>query len=236
MCGRYTLIACEDELREAFDLIEADGVGQPLGFGARYNIAPTQDVPIIRQESGKADRRLELLRWGLVPHWAKDESIGNRMINARSETAAEKPSFKMPLQRQRCLVPSTGFYEWQEEKGPGGKKYKQPYFIKRGNRSLFAMAGLWSRWEKGPDGLLETFTILTTSANNTLAPLHHRMPVVLPPDDYDQWLDPECTDPDELLKLLKPAPDQFLEFEAVSTHVNNARNDDPTCIDRATLF
>ncbi len=172
-----------------------------------------------------------MLRWGLVPHWARDAAIGNRMINARAETVAEKPAFRAAFRQRRCLIAADGIYEWR--KAPDGAK--QPYFIRRADDAPFAFAGLWERWRTPGDGThggepLETCAIITTEANQTLAPIHHRMPVILAADDHDAWLDPEPPSAAALTALLRPAPADAVIAQPVGRHVNNARNDDPACI------
>ena len=178
----------------------------------------------IEPESGK--RLLELMRWGLVPFWAKDLAIGNRMINARAETVADKPAFRVSLRKRRCLVLADGFYEWQATGGA-----KQPYFFHRQDGYPMAFAGLWDRWEKGEDGPLKTFTILTTSPNEVVAPVHKRMPVILEPEHHDLWLNPSLEDPESLLPLLVPARPDLLETYPVSTYVNNPAHEGPDCVE-----
>lgn len=189
----------------------------------RYNIAPTQEAAVVRR-SGDA-RSLSLLRWGLVPFWAKDPGIGNRMINARSETVGEKPSFRTSFRRKRCLVAASGFYEWQRTEGR-----KQPWHFRMRGGGPFAMAGLWDSWDKG-EGLLETFTILTTEPNELVARAHQRMPVVLRPADHRLWLDPSVEDTERLGELLVPYPADEMEGFPVSTLVNSPANDSPSCIE-----
>ena len=189
MCGRFALIVDASVLADVFD------VDPPRDLKPRFNIAPTQEAPIVRAASGGA-RKCVTMRWGLVPSWAKDVSIGARMINARSETAAEKPSFRSAFKSRRCLVPASGFYEWV--KGPGGK---QPHFIHFTDARVFAFAGLWERWSKGESGPLDTFTILTTTPNDLIRDLHDRMPVILPRENYAEWLEPSPLPPDRVLQL-----------------------------------
>ena len=219
MCGRYSLSAPGDVIAEIFALARVPDL-RP-----RWNVAPTQEAPVVRVDD-TGTRRLDLLRWGLVPFWAKDPSIGNRMINARSETAHEKASFKHPLRKRRCLVPVDGFYEWRRT--PDGKV---PTRIQRRDGRPFALAGLWERWTRGPGEPLETFTILTTSPNALLRPIHDRMPVVLDAADWELWLDPSQQDVERLAALLGPCPDADLEAFAVSRHVNSPANDDPACVE-----
>ncbi len=220
MCGRYTQVMSWSEMIGLYRITDTT---HRLNLPPRYNIAPTQEAPVVRAIGD--GRRLDMLRWGLVPAWAKDIDIGARMINARAETVAEKPSFKAAFRRRRCLVTCDGFYEWQ--KTPAGK---QPYRITLKGGEPFAFAGLWERWEKAADGKpIESFTIVTTEANAFLRPIHIRMPVILGSDDYDSWLDTEGTPPDRAAKLLRPFAGN-LDATPVSTHVNSPQNDDPECI------
>ena len=189
---------------------------------ARYNIAPTQPVAAIRAaRSGGAEWALFL--WGLIPSWSKDPKIGARMINARSETAAEKPSFRSAFKRRRCIVPMDGFYEWQ--KAGGGKI---PHFIHRPDRRPFGVAGLWEVWHSPDGGSLESCTLLTTTPNQFMSGLHNRMPVILDAADYEQWLHEER--PDQLRHLLRPCPAEWLTAYPVSTYVNRPQNEGPACI------
>jgi len=229
MCGRFVLTTPAEALRQAFGFIE-----QP-NLAPRYNIAPTQDVPVIRQRKDPAGQRtLQMLRWGLVPSWADSLAGGAKMINARAETVMEKSAFRNAFARRRCLVPADGFYEWRP-----GDKAKQPYFITARAGGPLAFAGLWERWSASPPGsgllpadgdaarrpYIDSFTIVTTTANATLATLHPRMPVILAPADHGRWLDPASELP-ALLGLLKPAPDDLLRHAAVDRRVNSVRNDD----------
>ncbi len=223
MCGRYTLTTPPELIADLFGI-----EGVPT-FAPRWNVAPTQEAAVVRAAGPDAKRRLDFLRWGLVPAWAEDPSIGNRMINARAETAAEKPSFKRSLQKQRCLVVADGFYEWRKE-----GKVKQPIWIHRSDSRPFAFAGLWASWRpKGAqreDPALETFTILTTTPNELMKPIHDRMPVILAPEDFGLWLDPGVGDPARLVPLLRPAPDRDFETREVSRVVNSPAHDGPDCI------
>ncbi|MCB1056336.1 MAG: SOS response-associated peptidase, partial [Acidobacteria bacterium] len=167
-----------------------------------------------------------LMRWGLIPHWAKDPSIGNRLINARAETAAEKPAFRSSFSKRRCLVPADGFYEWQKT---GGRK--QPFYLQLKEHRPFAFAGLWARWKASEDETVQSFTLLTTTPNEVAAKVHDRMPVILPPESYDRWLDPELHDREALEALLLPYPAEAMEAYPVSTLVNSPQNDDPRCIE-----
>lgn len=213
MCGRYTLTKSLPEIAERF-LVNPAGVE----YGPRYNIAPSQHAPVLRAGEDGA-RKLSLLRWGLIPHWADDKSIGNRLINARGETVAEKPSFRRAFKSQRCLVLADGFYEWIKRDGG-----KQPVFIHLPERAPFSFAGLWERWDKVEDGSpLETYTIITTTPNEEIRQIHHRMPVILQADDESHWLDPE-TSREELKQILMPYPGT-LEHFAVGKAVNSPAND-----------
>jgi putative SOS response-associated peptidase YedK len=218
MCGRFALTSPPDVIAALFDLV------LPPDVGPRYNIAPTQPVGTVRQ--GDDGRTFDLLRWGLVPPWAKDISIGSRMINARSETAATKPAFRSAMKRRRCLIPADGFYEWQ----PRGSE-KQPFFIHAKDGGLLVFAGLWESWVQD-DEEIESCTILTTEANATTEAMHDRMPVILAPSDFDAWLDPGRQDAAELAPLLRPAPDDLLDAYPVSRRVNKPAFDDPACLQR----
>ena len=228
MCGRYTLHSTADLVASHFDLDEAPEIE------ARYNIAPTQEAIVVRREPSDVSRRIDRLRWGLVPRWANDSSIGVRCINARCETVAEKRAYGEPLRHQRCLVPADGFYEWAS-----AGRMKQPYHVHRVDHAPFAMAGLWSTWREEDETLLGTFSIVTCPANDRITWLHDRMPVILPPADYDHWLDPEEDDPERLLPLLRPCPADWLETVAVSHRVNAVANDGPELLgppEQASLF
>jgi putative SOS response-associated peptidase YedK len=191
----------------------------------RYNIAPTQAVAVVR--AGEGGRRLDGLRWGLIPSWAKDEALGDRMINARAETLAEKPAFRSAFRARRCLIVADGFYEWRKV---GGRK--QPHCIAFRDRRPFGFAGLWERWEGGADGPVESCTIVTTSANEVVAPIHDRMPVILDPMEFTLWLDPGVTDTSRVADLLRPYAPDLLEAYPVSLLVNNPANDSPACTAR----
>jgi putative SOS response-associated peptidase YedK len=220
MCGRYTLSSKGDEVALLFDLQEIPQL--PL----RYNIAPTQETAVVRVERPGEPRRLDLLRWGLIPYWAKEASIGNRMINARAESVAEKPAYRWSFRRKRCLIPTNGFYEWKKE-----GKAKQPYMIRRKDAKPFAFAGLWDRWQDPERGPLDTFTILTTDANELIRPLHDRMPVILDPRDFGLWLDPAVEDRERLEPLLAPFDSQQMETYPVSRTVNSPVNDVAECVE-----
>lgn len=212
MCGRYLLYTSTDTLARAFGLDPAD---RP-NLEPRYNVAPTQDVPIVRAEAGR--RRLDRARWGLVPSWAKDAGIGAKLINARSETVAEKPAFRRAFAARRCLVPADGFYEWTTE-----GKAKQPWLIAPLTEGPIAFAGLFEDWRAPAGETIRSCTILTTDANADIAHLHHRMPVILPPDAYDRWLTAPAA---AAHGLLMPAPAGSLTARRVDPRVNAVRNDD----------
>jgi putative SOS response-associated peptidase YedK len=222
MCGRYTLTSKGDELALLFDLREL-----PL-LPPRYNMAPTQEAAVVRVLEPGGERRLAPLKWGLIPYWAKEASIGNRLINARAESVAEKPAYRFSFKKKRCLVAADGFYEWKKE-----GKAKQPYLIHREDGKPFAFAGLWSTWKNPEQGgaLVETFTILTTDANDLLRPLHDRMPVIVDPENFDLWLDPRQEDAAVLQPLLVPHAVEGFEAFPVSRVVNSPANDVASCIE-----
>lgn len=228
MCGRFNLRSTPGELIEIFELIRAPQ------FSPRYNIAPTQPIIVVR--AGKEGRVADWLHWGLVPSWAQDPSIASKMINARSETAAAKPAFRRAFKERRCLIPVSGFYEWEVLPQRG----KQPWHIHHKTEPVLALAGLWESWT-APDGsLLESCSILTVPANPFMAVFHDRMPAILPEDDWSQWIDPLGVEPDRLQSLLVPCPAEWLAREPVSTYVNNARHEGPDCLQppakQGTLF
>ena len=223
MCGRYSLTTPVEAVRKVFDFPERPNLAP------RANIAPSQDVAAVRLasgESGEVGRRFVWLRWGLIPAWAKDPAIGNRTINARAETVAEKPAFRAAFRERRCLIVADGFYEWKTEAGG-----KQPYRIRLVDGGPFALAGLWERWA-GPHGgeAIESCTIVTTEANARLRAIHPRMPVILAPDAFDPWLDPE-TPGAEAEALLVPYPSEALTHYRVSPRLNSPANDDPALIE-----
>jgi putative SOS response-associated peptidase YedK len=219
MCGRYTLSTPVEKLAEEFGL-----TGLLSDLPPSYNVAPSQEVAAIVAGGGR-ERRLELLRWGLIPAWADDPGIGSRMINARSETVAEKPSFRRAFKERHCLIPD-GFYEWQKTNGG-----KQPYHLKISNGRPFVFAGLWESWSSDEEGELRSCTILTTDANDLVGKVHHRMPVILPPETYDLWLDPAVREAEQLLSLLVPYPTEEMEAYPVSRRVNNPSNNEPGCVE-----
>lgn len=224
MCGRYSQSKGGAELQARFDFEPTELVVQP-----RYNLAPTQDGPVvIRPESGP--RSLELMRWGLLPHWAPDEKQGYRMINARAESVAEKPAFRGLLKKRRCLVLADGFYEWSRS---ADKKVKTPWRFTLDDGRAFSMAGLWSAWQNPAGEIIRTYTIITTSPNPLLAEIHDRMPVILPQEAEEAWLDPDLTDPAILTGLLEPYPAELMAGYQVSRAVNSVANEGPKLIDPA---
>jgi len=219
MCGRYNLRANPRELAEVFQLLHE------IDLKPRFNIAPTQQVAVVRLAD--KHREMSLMRWGLVPAWAKDPKAGPALINARAETVATKPTFRTAFKKRRCLIPASGFYEWQKGEG----KAKQPFHIHLKKDHPFAFAGLWETW-KGEDAEpIESCTIITTDANKLMASIHDRMPVILPDEVYDQWLDPKLEDAKELESLLVPYPGKDLVAEPISTIVNSPRNDSPAVLE-----
>lgn len=221
MCGRYVR---RSPLQHVVDLFSATLQFPGMTGPPRYNIAPTQDVLAVRLNS-KNEREISELRWGLVPSWADDSSVGSRLINARSETVAEKPAFREAYRRRRCILPADGFYEWKSQ-----GKTKQPYYIRRTDQQLFGLAGLWEFWKRGGQ-TIHSCTILTTSANTPMQQIHHRMPLILPPAAIDAWLDPDAS-PDTINSLLHRPPDEELAIDPVSQSVNSPKNDMPHCIER----
>lgn len=223
MCGRFSLTSPAAVLAGHFD------VDLPEDFAPRFNIAPSQNVLAVRGgEDPHPERHAAMLRWGLVPSWAEDESIGNRLINARSETAASKPAYRAAARRRRCLVPADGFYEWSSKESGG----RQPYRIVLESDGPFAFAGLWEGREDGQGGLLESCTILTAPAAGPAATLHHRMPVIVSPADYDSWLAPGKSAEQDIERAVERRQTR-LRFYRVSRRVNSPRNDDPLCVEPA---
>ncbi len=219
MCGRYTQTRSARQLAEAF---EAD-LNNELDLLPRYNIAPTQPMVVVR--ATPRGREVALMRWGLIPSWAKDPSIGSKMINARCETVHEKPAYRSAFRSRRCLIPADGFYEWKKT---GGRK--QPMYIHRRDGQPLAFAGLWERWQ-GDGEPVETCTILTTEPNALMAPIHDRMPVIVEPQDYAMWLDPKVHDDGQLARLLQPCAAERLMAYPVSSLVNSPKNDTTRCIE-----
>ena len=231
MCGRFVSASPPDQIARYFDAEAPEAALEPS-----YNVAPTNDVYVVHVDG--STRRVEPMYWGLVPHWAKDPSIGSKMINARAETLADKNAFKSPLAKRRCIIPADGFYEWL--KGPGQKK-KQPMFIHRDDDTPFAFAGLWSVWRdpnataeerEAGGGTLRSCTIITGAPNEKVREVHDRMPVMLPRDAWETWLDPAVQDIEVATKLLVPAPAAGIDIYPVSLEVNNVRNKGIHLMDR----
>jgi len=218
MCGRFVSATPPDQIARYFDAV--DDTAEPAE--PNFNVAPTTDIYVVRSDG--AVRRLEQLHWGLVPFWAKDPSVGNRMINARAEGIAEKNAYKRSFRTRRCIIPADGFYEWTVV--PGQKK-KQPMYIQRVDGEPLAFAGLWEVWrsKEQPDERLQSCTIITGAPNDKIAEIHDRMPVILPPSAWDTWLDRDIDDLELLGKLLVPAPPELITMHPVTTEVNNVRND-----------
>jgi putative SOS response-associated peptidase YedK len=258
MCGRYASSRRPEDLAEEFEIDRStltETVAEPLS--PDYNVAPTKEVYAVVERPGgpdhgtgedrrtapEAQRQLRVLRWGLVPFWAKDPSIGNRMVNARMETVGEKPAFRQAFAKRRCLVPADGYYEWYptEQKTKAGKPLKQPFFIRPKDGSVLAMAGLYEIWrdptraDDDPERFRWTCTVLTTSAEDELGRIHDRMPLLVEPDRYAAWLDPARNDPDGLRELLVPAAPGRLEAYPVSTEVNSVRNNGPQLVEPVPL-
>jgi putative SOS response-associated peptidase YedK len=220
MCGRFAL---SPKTKDIEHLVPRISLGSELK--PRYNIAPTQDIACIMSEN---PGELSFLRWGLIPSWSKDESIGSKMINARSETINEKPSFRNAFRKRRCLIIASGFYEWKKTEGVAKKS---PYYIYLSSGLPFTFAGVWESWKKPETGeRINSTSIITTFANELMLGLHDRMPVIIHPDNYDLWLDSRNDDHNELLSILKPYPSEEMECYAVSDLVNNPRNDSEDCI------
>ncbi|MDR3539433.1 MAG: SOS response-associated peptidase [Desulfosporosinus sp.] len=212
MCGRFSFIDIE-EIRERFQT-------EPIDIKPNYNVAPTQNVPAILP-----NHQLALFRWGLIPFWAKDPSIGNKLINARAETVDEKPSFKHSLQRKRCLIVVDGFYEWKKE-----GTTKKPYRITLGSKEIFGFAGLWDTWKSPAGDIVNSCSIITTTPNNLMAPIHNRMPVILSRESEQLWLNQSIVESSLLKSLLVPYPANLMMAYEVSTLVNSPRNNGPECI------
>jgi putative SOS response-associated peptidase YedK len=212
MCGRYAITSSPEALRALLAYLDLPN------FPPRWNVAPTQPVPIVRMDDGK--RRFALVRWGLIPSWVKDPKEISVLFNARADAVLDKPAFRNAIRRRRCLFPADGFYEWREERGR-----KRPYFVRRRDGEPFAFAGLWEPW-MGPNGEeMETATIITTQANRLLRPIHQRMPVILAPEAFELWLDTANVEATTAAALLMPAPEDLLEAYEISTEVNRVAND-----------
>jgi putative SOS response-associated peptidase YedK len=217
MCGRYT-VATLGQLALRF------GAEQPAQLEPTYNAAPSERLPVIVEHDGQ--RRVELMQWGLIPHWAEDPRIGSQMINARAESVAEKPAYRRPLRRQRCLVPASGFYEWKAT-----SEGKVPYYMHRKDDDLIAFAGLYDIWHDAAGQPVQTFTIITTPPNSLVAPIHTRMPAILSPDTEAIWLDTTVQDVTWLTELLRPYPVADLAAHQVSRRVNSIKNNDASLLD-----
>ncbi len=241
MCGRFVATAPPSELADYFQAVLSESVVE-AELDPSYNVAPTNTVHTVRAKEGH--RELDAMRWGLVPSWAKDPKIGSKMINARADSAATKPAFRSAIKKRRCLVPADGFYEWHKVEG---QKHKQPYYITRNDNEPIVFAGLWEAWKPKPDTeafdkavaegadpdhleWLISCTLLTTDPNEEMKPIHHRMPVLVPPSEWDRWLDPQ-NGVERINDLLVPAPDGLLRVTPVTTRVNNVRNKGPELIE-----
>ena len=219
MCGRFVQSNAIETILKRYRIIS----DQILNKGPRFNIAPTQPVPVILKEEDQT--RCESMRWGLVPHWASADHTGPPLINARAETVAEKPSFKTPFRRHRCLIPASGFYEWKRN-----GTQKTPYYIQPANEQPICFAGLWDRWDKQDGSILHSFSIITTTANEIVKPIHDRMPVILNEPDEALWLNTQEHNPDHLKALLKPYPATLMKAHAVTPLINSVQHDSPDCL------
>jgi putative SOS response-associated peptidase YedK len=219
MCGRIIVKAKVHEYVSVFDVLNVPALTPS------YNVAPTQLVPVVRLKPEVKTREMVMLKWGLIPAWAKEAAIGNGMINARADTVAEKPAYRHAFRRRRCLMVADGFYEWQKANGK-----KQPYFIGMKDESPFAFAGLWECWKDPANGPVESCALITTDANDLVRPIHDRMPVILQRNDYAKWLDPEVEDAAELQELLVPFPAEGMKAYPASTFVNKPQNNSPECL------
>ena len=218
MCGRFSLHTPESQIREAFNLEQIE----PLGLNPRFNIAPSQDIPIVRDTDTGPE--MTLARWGLVPSWSKESKSKYSTINARIESVADKPTYRTPFKRRRCLIPADGFYEWQQVAGN-----KVPHHIRMKDGKVFAFAGLWDHWE-GEGKTLDSCTIIVMPSNEVMRPIHERMPAIIAPAHYDLWLDSRITDKQEIMQYLTSAPSSQLTAYPVSTWVNSPKNNDERCI------
>ncbi|HBE20709.1 MAG TPA: hypothetical protein DEG17_03520 [Cyanobacteria bacterium UBA11149] len=223
MCGRFTQSKLGNAIAEIFQLTEVPALTP------RYNIAPTQSVATILKTVALEEKQLKMLHWGLIPSWAKDRSIAVKLINARAETVSIKPAFRSAFRQRRCLVLADGFYEWQQQEN---KTIKQPFYFRFRDEHPFALAGLWESWQDVTGKIIDSCTILTTEANKLVSSIHHRMPVILNPADYDLWLDPGVKKLEVLHNLLRPYPTDDLISYPVTKAVNNANYDSVSCIDR----
>ena len=218
MCGRFSLHTPESQIREAFNLEQTE----PQGLNPRFNIAPSQDIHIVRDTD--AGTEMTLARWGLVPSWSKESKSKYSTINARIESVSEKPTYRTPFKRRRCLIPADGFYEWKVVNGN-----KVPHHIRMKDGKVFAFAGLWDHWE-GEDGSIESCTIIVMPSNEVMRPIHERMPAIIAPAHYDWWLDSRVTDKQEIMQYLTSAPSSQLTAYPVSTWVNSPKNNDERCV------
>lgn len=225
MCGRYKLSRRKQIIEEHFDSVSGEEDWIP-----KYNVAPTQPVPVIRQNPKEPIRELSLMRWGLIPSWSKNPSAAASMINARAETAATRPAFRDAMKSRRCLIPADGFYEWSRT-----GKTKQPYCFEVNEGKLFAFAGLWERWKDPSGNWIKSCSILTTTPNAVTSSVHDRMPVILDPDSYDLWLDPGMNDVSAASDLLKPCDARLMRCFPVSTRINSVANDDEECSRRVEI-
>jgi len=216
MCTRFVLL--QEHLRE---MLQRLGLGEDVEFASRYNIAPMTRVPAVR---AKPKREKASLRWGLVPSWAK-EDVGFKMVNARAETLAEKPAFRDAFQKRRCVIPASGFYEWEVI-----GRARKPWLFRRRDEQPFGFAGLWDTWRMPDGAMVETCAVITTVPNELMRPIHHRMPVMLTPEQFEPWLDPSTTQPEKLAPLLQPPLATTMSSFAVSRHVSNVRNEGPDCL------
>jgi len=219
MCGRFVQNIPFETLQQNFNIRTTDS-----DVIHNYNVAPTQEILTIVNHD--EENKLDKFHWGLVPFWAKDVSIGSRMINARAETVSQKPSFRNAFKKRRCLIPADGFYEWTGEKGN-----KQPYYVSIPSGKPFAFAGLWESWtDKNEESVYKSCTIITTAASDSIREIHDRMPAILDPEVYEKWLDVEIQDPKELESVLKDGLIHDMKYYPVSTFVNSVKNNDPNCI------
>ena len=218
MCGRYRLSRRKQAIEQYFE------TANEAEWEPRYNIAPSQMVGVIRQDAAKPERYFSLVRWGLIPYWSQDASTGHKMINARSETVADKPAFGEPFRRRRCLIPADGFYEWQRS-----KRIKQPFHFGMRDDSMFAFAGVWDRWRDATGQVVESCSILTTTPNSLLADVHDRMPVILGSECYELWLDPGFRNTGVLAEMLRPFDARLMRRYPVSNRINSVSNDDAEC-------
>jgi putative SOS response-associated peptidase YedK len=219
MCGRFVADIPASELAKIFKLVESQTQLKP-----RYNVAPTQSVAVIRNANDH--NILSQMKWGLIPSWSKDTKIASHTINARSETVAEKPAFRHAIKYQRCIIPSSGFYEWSHT-----EHHKEPHYIFMSDRSIMSFAGIWETWKAPDESIIETFSILTTTANKLIETLHDRMPVIIQAEDFDIWLNKNMHDPHQLEQLYQPLMPELMSLYKVSDLVNSPRNDSPRCIE-----